>query len=280
LEVIVKVGLTIAPETALPSAYAVFRDRLEISMEKAARFGYDGVELALLNAKQAETRRMRRALTRYNLEIPVITTGQVFAEGRVWFTHPDMSVRRKAVDTMKELIELGAEFGAKVNVGRVRGFIEAGQSRDTAERRFLECMHECADFAMGSGVEMLIEPVNRFDLNYINSVPEGLEALRKLDCPNVKLMPDVFHMNIEDASITGSLEEAGDAVGYVHVADSNRRAPGMGHLDFSEIVSTLRKIGYDWYLTAEIDPYPDADTAAESAVRYLRTILDDSQGVN
>jgi sugar phosphate isomerase/epimerase len=248
-------------------------------MEKASRFGYDGVELALLNAKQAEPRRIKQALKRYNLELPVITTGQVFAEGRVWFTHPDMSVRRKAVNTMKELIELGAQFGAKVNVGRVRGFIEEGQDRDAAEGRFLECMRECADFAMGFGVEMLLEPVNRFDLNYINSVPEALEAVRTLDRPNVKVMPDVFHMNIEDVSITQSLEEAGDAIGYVHVADSNRRAPGQGHLDFRGIVSTLRKTGYDWYLTAEIDPVPDPDTAAESAAAYLRRILDSQQHV-
>ncbi|MGQ9629257.1 MAG: TIM barrel protein [bacterium] len=268
-----KIGLAIAPENALPSAFVVFRDKLEVSMEKAARLGYDGVELALLDAKQVDADRIERALREHGLELPVISTGQVFSEGRIWFTHPDEGVRRRAVDRMKELIELAGRFGAKVNVGRVRGYIHEGESRETAEGRFLGCIGECADFARELGVEMILEPVNRYEINYINSVPEALDALRKLNRPNVKVMPDVFHMNIEDASITRSLEEAGDLIGYVHFADSNRWAPGQGHLNFPEIIRTLRKIGYDWYVTAEILPYPNPDTAAESAIKYLRKII-------
>jgi len=268
-----RIGLAIAPENALPSAFVVFRDKLETSMEKAAELGYDGVELALLHAKQVDPRRIKRALMKHGLELPVISTGQVFSEGKLWFTHPDEGVRRTAVERMKELIELAAHLEAKVNVGRVRGYVHEGESRETAEERFLECMAECADFAASFGVELLLEPVNRYEINYINSVSEALDVLRKLRRPNVKVMPDVFHMNIEDASIPGSLEEAGQLVGYVHVADSNRWAPGYGHLDFSEILRALRRISYDWYITAEILPYPDPDAAAECAIRYLRELL-------
>jgi sugar phosphate isomerase/epimerase len=90
-------------------------------------------------------------------------------------------------------------------------------------------------------------------------------------------MPDVFHMNIEDVSITGSLEKAGALVGYMHFADSNRWAPGQGHLDFPAILASLKRIGYEGYVTVEILPYPDPDTAAEQAITYLRTLIPRSE---
>jgi len=121
-----KVGLAIAPENALPSAFVVFRDKLETSMAKAAKLGYDGVELALLHADQVDPQRIERALAEHGLELPVISTGQVFSEGRIWFTHPEAEVRRRAVVRMRELIEVAAHLQAKVNVGRVRGFVHEG----------------------------------------------------------------------------------------------------------------------------------------------------------
>ena len=86
-------------------------------------------------------------------------------------------------------------------------------------------------------------------------------------------MPGVFHMNIEDASIIGSLKEAKDKIGYVHLADSNRWAPGQGHLNFSQIIDTLKSIGYDGYLTVEILPKPNPNTAAKMAIDYLPHII-------
>jgi sugar phosphate isomerase/epimerase len=85
----------------------------------------------------------------------------------------------------------------------------------------------------------------------------------------VKLMPDLFHMNIEDASFRESFEAAREFITYVHVADSNRLAPGWGHLPFDEIFSILSDIGYQGYLTVEILPRPDPDSAARQAIRFL-----------
>jgi 5-keto-L-gluconate epimerase len=269
----VKIGLAIAPETASPAAFVVYRDRLEVSMAKAARLGYDGVELALADAGEVDPIRIQDALRVHGLALPVISTGRVFSEGAVWCTHPDAAVRRRAVHTLKGLIGQAAQLGAKVNVGRVRGFIHEGDTPESAEGRFLSCLAECADYAGTLGVELLLEPVCRYEINYINSVPEALHLLAKLARPNVKVMPDVFHMNIEDDSLPGSLIRAGKAVGYMHFADSNRRAPGQGHLSFPDILATLSAIGYDGYVTVEILPLPDPDTAATAAIRYLRALI-------
>jgi 5-keto-L-gluconate epimerase len=268
-----KIGLAIAPEGASHLAFVVFRDRLEVSMEKAARLGFDGIELALLDATEVDPGRLRLDLAQYRLELPVISSGRVFSEGKVWFTHPDQKIRREAVEKIKGLISLAGQLGSKVNIGRVRGIVHEGETRKTAEDRFIECMRDCADLAGTLGAEMLLEPVNRYEINFINNVSEALDLLDRLARPNVKVMPDVFHMNIEDASMVESLKQAGPRIGYVHFADSNRHAPGQGHLNLAEIVGVLRQVGYDWYATAEILPYPDPDTAAARAAMHLQQLF-------
>lgn len=268
-----KIGLAIAPEEASPSAFVVFRDRLETSMAKAAALGYDGVELALSDAAQAEPERIRRALANEGLALPAISTGRVFAERGVWFTHPDPAVRREAVETISGLVEVAAGFGAMVNIGRARGYVHEGETREVAVGRFLECMAQCARRAEALGVTMVLEPVNRYETNFVNSVPDALEMMDRLGLPNVLVMPDVFHMNIEDATLEGSFRQAGARVGYVHFADSNRLAPGQGHLDFPAILEVLGEVGYDGWVTAEILPHPDPDAAARAAIDYLRTLI-------
>lgn len=268
-----KLGLAIAPEDALPTSFVVFRDRLDVSIRKAALLGYDAIELALSHAGQANQQQLKTLLGDHGLHLAAISTGRVFAESRVWMTHPDSSVRQKAVSILKGLIEVAAAFNSRVNIGRSRGYIHPEDTYETAEGRFLDCLRECADFAAPLGVEILLEPVNRYEINFLNCVQDAISLLKKAQLPNVRIMPDVFHMNIEDASITGSFEEAGDRVGYVHFADSNRLAPGWGHLDFPAIIETLRKIQYDGYVTVEILPHPNPDEAAAQAVRFLRNLI-------
>lgn len=264
-----KLGVAVSTADALPSAFVVFRDDLCRCVDRCAALGYHGVELALLDAAQVDIPRIRERLRATGLEIPCISSGQVFAADHLYFTHPDADVRRAAVDRITAMIRLAAEFGARVNTGRVRGLIHSGETFETARGRFLECLHACADVAEPLGVELIVEPVNRYEVNFINNCIEALDVIRQCGRRCVKLMPDVFHMNIEDVSFRKSFEAGGSAISYVHFADSNRLAPGWGHLDFDELLSILAGIGYNGWITAEILPKPDPDSAAAQAARFL-----------
>lgn len=267
-----KLGLAIASEKALPSAFVVFRDKLSNSIRKVAELGYDGVELALLDSSQVDLPEVKSLLREYRLELPVISTGQVFADAQLWLTHPDPAVRQKTVERLKSLIDLASEFGAMVNIGRVRGPLDARDPK-ASEERFIAGIRECGDYGRARGVRILLEPVNRYEINFLNSVMDGLEMLKKICHPQIFLMPDVFHMNIEDASIVGSLKAAKEAIAYIHFADSNRWAPGDGHLDFPGILRVLNEIGYHGFATLEILPYPDPDTAAARGIKYIRKLI-------
>jgi 5-keto-L-gluconate epimerase len=270
-----RIALAIAPPEALPSAFVVFRDRLEVGIAKASRMGYEAVELALATPGDVQPDALRRVLDDANVGVAAISTGRVFVEQRAWLTSPRLRVRRRAVSILKGLIEIAGPLGTlRVNIGRVRGFVAAGEDVEDATLRFIDGIHECAEHALHYQVDLVIEPVNRYEINFVNSVvPDGLDMVRRIGRPNVRLMPDTFHMNVEDASIPGSLEAAAGAIGYVQVADSNRWAPGQGHLDFEEVFSTLDRIGYYGDIGVEILPMPSPDLAARQAIEHLRRFV-------
>jgi sugar phosphate isomerase/epimerase len=265
-----KLGLAVAPADAPASAFVVFRGDLCELVDRCADLGYDGVEIAVRYAEQIDVAAVQRRLAATGLEVPCISSGQVFACDRLYMTHPDAAVREAAVERIIAIIRAAAELGAKVNTGRVRGIIHEHETAEVAAARYLDCIRRCADVAEPLGVELIVEPVNRYEVNFINNCAEGLEIVRRAGRDCVRLMPDIFHMNIEDASFRGSFEQARDFITYVHVADSNRLAPGWGHMPFDEIFDALESIGYDGYLTAEILPKPEALAAARQTVAFIR----------
>ncbi len=270
----IKVAVAVATEDAMPSAFVVWRG-IEDSIRKAAEFGYDGIELALKTADQVNPEHVKRLLAEHNLACPCISTGQVFAALDLYFTARDEARRREVIRVFREMIDLASELGAMVNIGRARGFIEEGEEPEEAEARFVEVAREVASYAEPKGVKLILEPVNRYEINFVNSVRDGAALLRKVGAPNVGLMPDLFHMNIEDRTLGGELEEHADLVQYIHFADSNRMAPGQGHTEFPAVFESLRRMSYNGWVSVEILPEPDPDTAARQAIESLRPLVED-----
>ena len=263
-------ALTVATPGALPSAFVVYRLPLSEALPKIARMGYDGVELALLDRSQVDMAELRRLLAETGLTVPVISTGQVFAAGNCSFASADPKTRAKAERLFGGLIEVAGELGAAINVGRVRGSIAPNGARAEVEARVADSLARLGEKAREAGTSIILEPVNRYEIDFLNSCEETVDFLDRHHIERVRIMPDLFHMNIEDASIEGSLMRWVDRIGYIHFADSNRHFPGDGHLDFSRIIAALHAVKYSGWIGIEILPHPDPDTAAEGAIRHLR----------
>ena len=263
-----KLAVTIADKNAAPSAFVVWRG-FEESICKAAEYGYHGVELALKTADEINPDNLAKWLVKNKLEVSCISTGQVFATLGLYFTHKEKEIRRNAVEVFKGLVYLAKDFGKTVNVGRARGFVEKGQSREEAEKLFIDTATRICEIADNCGVSIIIEPVNRYEINFINSLDEGAVLLSKMELPNIGLMPDVFHMNIEDDRIGDSLVRNASLIRYIHFADSNRLAPGKGHIDFDDVFNGLKKAKFDGWTSIEILPKPEPDTAAYDAAQFI-----------
>lgn len=266
-----KTAVTISLKDAFPQAMVVFRG-LEESLPVISELGYDGVELALWRKDNVDASALKGLLERNGLELPVISTGQVFTMEKAWFTHPDERIRRRAVDIVKGIVELAAEFAADVNISRVRGYIHEQDSREQGMQRLTDCLEEVCRFAETLGPKLLLEQMNMYETNLLHSVEEVGSYIREVKIPNLRIHADTFHMNIHDVDMCAVLEQYSDLLGYIHFSDSNRLSPGSGHIDFPAIVRTLEKVGYRGWAGIEVFTQPDNVSAARRSIEYLKTI--------
>lgn len=266
-----KTAVVIAPNYAKKSAFSVYRG-LEEGMRRAAALGYQGVELALADGEETDPHQIRSLLKTYHLELPAISTGRLLAERKLYLSAPDAAVREKAVAEFLKIMDFASETGSMVNIGRARGFMrEDGLTPDTLAF-FTDSMKRIEQAAQQKEVDILLEPVNRYECCYMNRLEEAAAFIDNTACKRLFLMPDVFHMNIEERNIEEAFIQQQRHIKYIHFADSNRLAPGWGHLDFPAILKTLEQIGYSGWVTIEIFPEPTADKAAAQAIRYLERL--------
>ena len=254
---------------------ATFKGDLDENLAYIAGLGYDGVEFAIRDPKLVDEDALAAAVERHGLDVPAIGTGQAWGEERLSFTDPDPAVRAAALDRLESHIPFAARMDAVVIVGLIRGLFRQEVPREQTMDWLIGGLRQCARAAAPHGVRLALEPLNRYETSLINSVREALDAIERVGEENLGLLPDTFHMNIEDRSIEQSLRQAGDRVIHFHVADSNRWHPGGGHMDFAAILDLLRGIGYTGYVSGEFLPLPDARTAAAEAITHLRAVLEE-----
>ncbi len=253
-----------------PASFAamVYRGGLEEDLGRIKALGYDGVELAIRDPGLVDRGRVLSALEAAGLPVPAIGTGQAFGEEGLSFTDPDRNVRARAVARMHAHVPLAEKLGALLIVGLIRGKSAGAQDKSRAEELILEAMR---DIALGHPAQKFaVEPINRYETEFINTVDAGLRFLDRLKLDNVGLLLDTFHMNIEEPSLTRSIAMAGERIFHFHIADSNRWHPDAGHIDFGAVIEALDRAGYRGWLSAEILPLPDADSAARNTIVHMR----------
>jgi len=164
-------------------------------------------------------------------------------------------------------IELAARPPCAVIIGGIRGgVIGRGEWCREQMRRGREALERCVARALERGVTLLLEPINRFETDIVNTFKEGLRLMSDIGCENLKLLADTFHMNIEEADMEKAILIAGSRLAYVHFSDSNRLAPGWGRIDFKAILGALRRAGYAGPIGIEVLPKPDDASAAVQAL--------------
>ena len=270
-QVMLKLSIAIAEYNALPSAFVVFRG-FEKFIPVAASLGYEGVELALKSVSEINTDKLDRWLNDAGITVSCISTGQVFADTGFMFTDANKNRRKELIFIFKQMIDLASIFGQFVNIGRVRGSLPENDHGES-QKRFIGMATELCIYAKQRGVTLILEPVNRYEINFVNTLEQGVALLELVNESNFKLMPDVFHMNIEDPSIDGELKKHINHLAYIHLADSNRLAPGQGHINFESIFAGLREVNYSGWCSLEILPLPEPIIAAKQAIVFLEPFI-------
>jgi sugar phosphate isomerase/epimerase len=253
---------------------AAFAPDFEVNAARLAALGYDGIELAVRDPALLDVVTVRRVIAAQHLRVPALGTGQAFLEEHLSFTDPDPTVRERAIYRIKSHITLAHELDALIILGLIRGKLQPNVSPDQARAWLLDAMKSVARSASENGVRLAIEPLNRYESNLVNTVADACVLIDEIGMHHVGIVFDTFHANIEEPRLDESLRACGSRLFHVHLADSNRWAPGAGHIDFARIIATLREMKYEGWVSAEVLPEPNIATAAEQMMRTMRPLFE------
>lgn len=162
--------------------------------------------------------------------------------------------RSEAITYMKNLIDIVSAMGSKYYSGLISApsgyFTGAGPTKKELQYS-AEGLKKAAVYARKFGVNLCIEPVNRYESYVINTVDDALTLLKSIDEPNAGLLIDTYHMNIEEKSFREAILKAGKKIFLVHSNENDRGTPGKGHIDWNEVFLALKDAGYNGYITIE-----------------------------
>jgi sugar phosphate isomerase/epimerase len=262
-------------EVTTPPPVALLSGSFAERLEKARRLGFEGVELMTARPGELDAPELRAQLRASGLEAAAIASGPIYMQDQLTLLTDSDDDLRRAVSRLDGMIELAAALEAPVvTIGSFRGRL-AWAGGPPAARALGDVLLAAADKAAARGVRLALEPLNRYETDFIVNVSEGLKYLAEFPHTGLGLLLDTFHMNIEEADILAAIHQV-RAVGklfHIHLGDSNRLPPGQGHFDFAELVRSLKSIGYDGYLSAELLPKPDPDSAARLTIEHIRQFM-------
>lgn len=267
-----RVALTATPSVARFAPIA-FRGKAVEAFALARKLGFDGVELHLRSVDDVDRTEIKRLVNETGLGVPTLGTGMAAGEDGLTLSDPDPMVRRAAVERVRGHIELAAELGSMVTIGIMSGKLGHNPDERPARRAgAIESLLEVCEVAREAGVTILLEPLNRYECDWISTLSDGIAVTNELGCPNLKLLADTFHENIEEADICKSIREAAPYLGHVHLVDTNRQAVGHGHLEVRAVLDTFKDTGYNGWYSFEVLPIPDAETALADGLMTLKSL--------
>lgn len=230
----------------------------EIAIERMDRLGYE-YYVPKGEPDQYDLDEVARLLDEHDMECWGTVT-LMFGERNLIAADPDQ--RAASVQYVRDCIDLVAALDGEVTT-LVPGTVGKTEPDASAEEEWqwaIDSVSRCYDHAVKRGIELGIEPINRFETYFINRVDQALALADEVDA-NCGVCLDTFHMNIEEPEPYEAIRKAEGRLVDFHVADSNRMAAGMGHWDYERVVDLLEETGYEGALAAEFVPQVDRTPA-------------------
>jgi sugar phosphate isomerase/epimerase len=238
--------------------------------------GFDAIEIFPPGRDALDVNQVRRLLDDNGLALAAVGTGAGWVKHRLHLCLPDREKRVLARSFIRSIIDIAGALQAPAIIGSMQGRWGEGVEQSPAFGMLADALNELGDHASQFNVPLLFEPLNRYETNMVTSIETGLKLLARLSTKNVRLLADLFHMNIEEVDSAAALRHGGDLIGHVHFVDSNRRPAGLGHINYHPIAQALTEIGYAGFLSAEALPYPSSDDAAQQTItafrKFFRTV--------
>ena len=265
-------------------------------VKKVREMGFDIIEICIENPATIDVSRINEALKENDLMASICGA---FGPDRD-ASSDDRNIRANAVKYLEACIDAARGLGAPFVAGPMYSAVGKTRLLSPDERAkqwslAVETLKPVADYAGQRGVQLAIEPLNRFETDFINTVEQGLDLVGRVGATNVGLLVDTFHMNIEEKDIPAAIRKAGSKVFHFHSCENDRGTPGAGHVEWKEVVSALREINYQGPVvieafTTEITEIaravslwrplaPSQDSLAQEGLRFLQKIFNKDSSV-
>ena len=255
-------------------------------LETLKKAGYDGVEIPLFEGKIAHFEKVGKAIRDNGLACTSVT---VIPDEMHNPISSDAEHRKGAVDYLKWAIDCSQALGSEILCGPIYqplGVFTGKAPTEEEKRRAAEVHRKAADFAAKANVTLAIEYLNRFECYFLNTMADAAAYVKRVNHPNVGVLFDTFHANIEEKDPIGCIGKYIDVVKHVHISENDRGTPGKGHIDWPGTFKALRSGGYDDWLVIEAfgralpdlaaatrvwrDFFPSADEVYTEGLKFVR----------
>ena len=254
------------------------------------KWGFATVEIPVEAPEHIDPAKVRDAAKKNGLAIGSICA--CMGPGRDFRGTP--AEQRTAMKYCKKLVDQAAIMKCPRLIGPIYSVVGKADAVEPKQQRVefklvVKNLKELAKYAAKKNVKLCIEPLNRFETDFLNTCDKGLKLLKAVNAKNVKLHLDTFHMNIEEKDQHDAIVKAGRALGHFHACGSDRGTPGNDHIDWKPIVRALKKIGYKGDVVIESFTTdvkviaraaaiwrkiePNRDDIAVKGIRFLKRVL-------
>ena len=227
--------------------------------------GFDGVEVALFRPAQFQAAAIRRAVEENGMSCTVCS---VLPSGFSLISD-DAAVRRATVAHLKDCIKAVADAGASLIAGPLYspvGYLPGRRRNDDEWKWAVDAYRELGPVFEANGVDVGIEPLNRFETYFLNTTADAVKLCEQVNHPNVGILWDTFHANIEEKDPAVALLTTGRFLKHVHTCENDRGTPGSGHVDWPGVFAALRELQYNRWLTIESFGFALGDLSAAASI--------------
>ena len=267
-----KTAITLSLLPSSPGMPFVLGPDLEKGFRLAAELGFDAIEIFPPTLDSLDVAQINQLCQQHSLKVSTIGTGGGAIAQGLTLTDADPQVREQANCYIRNIIEIAGDLGGSAIIGSMQG-----RAGDRDKRETIQCLGEAlaelGAYAQRWNQPLFYEPLNRYETDLIHRLDQAGELIMASQAGNVRILADLFHMNIEEADIVQSIRDSATLIGHVHLVDSNRWPAGAGHTDLASAIQALQDTGFDGYLAVEAFPLPDQQTAARNAARAFAQLI-------
>lgn len=250
-----------------------FRERVAFLNE----IGYNGVELGILRPEDVPISQMNEILEEFQMRVVALGTGSTYVRLGYSICSLNEELRYNAIRRVEEYCKLAneLEFKPKIVLGLIRGRRPYNQKIESEISLFKESIQKLDNMGSRYGIQMIIEPINQFEVDLLHTLQEVVEILKDLNLNNTYTMVDSFHVWLEEGrdAFFSQLEDYSSYIHHVHLAGPDRRAPKKGGIDYKRIIETLLNKKYNGFFSIEAISKPSFEHLAKQSIEYLRTLL-------